>query len=1368
VAVLTKYVMEQGVTYLIKEAKPDNSLKIFTALVRNGAKGFCITRVHPKRIRKRFELGDTPILWITTSEVPDEKCVHPSDLAKLNMAINETLKKQEDMVLLLEGIEYLVTYNGFDSILRFVQVINDRIMVSKSRFIITLDPATLDTGSLHILERDLEPIENLDKLEIVFSEFPGSAPEVTSAGAEEWKAPLQERIRSWKEKGYEVAALESAMTGGKDDATKLFDQYQIQDELRTLAAAGFAKETEGIGPKLKDPLSLKDAEEELLMVQVAGERRKKEEVRRKGDEERRRDEYKNKLKEWTSIGFGTGRLATVLAGPLDAVKKDFEQFEASIQKLKELREELLVMNISGFEKEVDAMRPRFLEPDKVNDLEDDIFRLRILIERRNKEDRRRKEDDEKVTGELQKRLDRWRSEGFDVTRVQEYHKRPTLQAAADFESFEKSVNALKELEGELSLVPPKGNESEILRIRNMLRSPERLQDAREAFAVLRRRSETGQLDARREELRRKIMEWEVQGYNTDKLKDLMDSDVDTIQKEMVLYKVHIQRLKELEGETAALRSLLKNVEKIPESESRLTELRLKLRTRQDDQKKLKEESSRLKRELLGRLEAWMSQGFSVKRLQSALESGKDAEALRKDFDSFEDDIVRAKELSAKVQALKAPGHENELSEILAMLSDIDRLAEAEDALAALLTKLEAADEDVKKAAAEDNRRKQKARERIDAWKSQGLNVTSLESALSISMEAFRKELGSFSQKVEKVKGLRAELEGIDAKGFEDDVQAITRKLADTELAEEAEQDIKALRTKISEKAQSEQKAKDVEKEERNAFVQKFLAYASQGLIVENLERNIDQPLEKVRSEFAEFEAGLKTLDKVRSDVDAMDVKGFEDDVDTIFTKLKDPMHADDAVALLTELKGKIERSRAEEADREAREARRTQIMDRVNNLRQSGFNVARIDALARGDVGQLAEAFETFMGDVKRLRGIRKAMDALDTDGFADSVEQMSKKLQDPDRLAELDSEFEALKAEISKKQAALKARRDSLDGKVEGWRKEGLNVAKLRESSKGHLDAYEQAVAEFEESDKERREAEDKLKAHYEKWGHPEEGQVKAVKIEKPGPGEEPDEGEEEAIDKAQEEVEREVRRIRKAGLMTPQEKAEMEKRLKAEHQAQLARMQAELKRKHRYNLILIGSVAVAVVLILTVVAWPILFPAPEPEGIQIDGKFEDWTDVSKKTDDSTDQTINPSVNIIQWATSNENGALDIYIKTDGLILKGRQNSTSKDYYPDTVRIYFDTDGRTDTGYQIGGMGADMMAEISGYNNNPQVIYYLRYTPGSQPPWSIMDNDVSVKAAHQEMEMRLVFTKFGLDSLPVNRMLIEARDTVGNYDLAQ
>jgi len=116
---------------------------------------------------------------------------------------------------------------------------------------------------------------------------------------------------------------------------------------------------------------------------------------------------------------------------------------------------------------------------------------------------------------------------------------------------------------------------------------------------------------------------------------------------------------------------------------------------------------------------------------------------------------------------------------------------------------------------------------------------------------------------------------------------------------------------------------------------------------------------------------------------------------------------------------------------------------------------------------------------------------------------------------------------------------------------------------------------------------------------------------------------------------------------------------------------------------------------------------------------------------------------------------------------MKGRQNSTSKDYYPDTVRIYFDTDGRTDTGYQIGGLGADMMAEISGYNNNPQVIYYLRYTQGSQPPWSVMDNDVAVKAAHQELELKLNFTKFGQESMPVNRMLIEVRDNLGNYDQA-
>ncbi len=326
-----KYVMEQGVTYLIKEPKPDNSLALFASLIKQGATGFCITRVHPKRIRKRFDLSDTPMLWITTSEVPDERCVHPSDLAKLNMAINDALKKHENLVLLLEGIEYLITYNGFDSILRFVQVINDHIMVTSARFIITLDPATLDTGSLHILERDLMPLEDLSKLELSFPDFPQAAP-----AGEDWRVPLKERMSKWKERGFATEALSKALQGEREEAAKAFELYEVavaraealERDMAAMDLAGFEKEAERIRSRLRDPTTLKEAEDDFLVLQINIERRKKEEQRRRAEDERLRAALESKMREWAAQGYNTAPLAKLSTAPYETLKEEFERFES--------------------------------------------------------------------------------------------------------------------------------------------------------------------------------------------------------------------------------------------------------------------------------------------------------------------------------------------------------------------------------------------------------------------------------------------------------------------------------------------------------------------------------------------------------------------------------------------------------------------------------------------------------------------------------------------------------------------------------------------------------------------------------------------------------------------------------------------------------------------------------------------------------------------------------------------------------------------------------------------------------------------------------------------------------------------------------
>ena len=1375
-----RYVMEQGVTYLIKEPKPDESLKIFASLVKHGARGFCITRVHPKRIRKRFELDETPILWITTSEVADEKCVHPSDLAKLNMAINDMLKNHENLVILLEGIEYLVTYNGFDSILRFVQVINDRIMVTSSRFIITLDPATLDSSSLHIMERDLTPIEDLSKLEITFSEFPVTPGE----RAEGWRPPLEEKLRKWNEGGFNVQSLDGPLKGDREEAMKAFQDFEtftnrataIQDELRSMDTAGFQKEADSIRGKALEPSKAKEAEDELLALQVTLERRKKDETIRKLDTGKQLEEYRAKLRDWNAQGYNTGQLGAVLDGPPEGVRSEFERFESSITKLRGLREELLLMDTTGFEGEVESIRSRLMAPTRVNEVEDDIFRLKILIERRRKEDRRRKEEDERTRGELRTRFAQWKSDGLITTKLEGWETLSAAQARTLFETFEKDVASLREFETELSTYVTRGYEEEVARLRKLLRDVDALPGIKTELAALKARQDKGVDERRRDEFEHKIQEWKLLGYNVDRLLQLEKADADTVQKELVVFKIRVHRLKELEGElalldtsgfdsdVAALQPMFKDIDRIPEVESRLTELRIKVKDRSVELRKGREGSGRRKRDMVDKMSVWLTQGYSVARLQALLETETDLDKIFQEFDRFERDIVRFKELAGRLKKLDVTGFEKEAADIQRMFSDISKVTEAEDAVSALEARIRSAREEAKRQAAEDEIRKRKALERIQSWKEQGLNVARLEHALEESMEVFKREYAVYSIGLEKLRSIHDELAMLDARGFEADVAALENQLRNVDNADAAEKALNALHAKIEDRHERERRDKEAEKEQRKEYIQKLLNWSSQGLSVERLEKAIDQPMDVLRSEFERYEGGLRRLEAVRSYILSLDLKGVEEQADRVRLSLNDPDNAEAMEKDLAALNQLLEKRDQDIEEREMRERKRSSIRERVRKMGTVPINVSRMDKFLDGDLETLENEFELFLEDVKKLRVLNKRFRELDTRGFEERASAIGAMLTDPESLARIQEELAALEMEVGRRSDAERSRRDELAARVAGWEKGGINVQSLKEQATGDLDAYEKAVAAFEKDLDDYRRSMEKLMKFEKEFIKP-SGPV-AEKVEPAGEEQarekELGEAERKGIETAEKDVAARVAQIRKVvpRRRSAEDRIRLEQRLRSEHRSQMRRL-TERKAARRRNRIL---AAACIVIVAALVILYFYRPPAGPAGLAIDGNFSDWQDIAKNRYPQN-ISLPDNIDIRQTAVTTQDGAVFCYVRTEGTIMKGFQNPASALYEGDTLRVYFDSDGNPGTGFPIAGIGADHMIMIVGWVNIAQEGFYDHYDTAAAN-WTLDRSDLPARASGSQLELKVDPKVYGLDKLATGGVVFELSDTDNNVDI--
>ncbi len=149
-----KYNLESGYSYLIKEEIPDQAFDIFVDAVKHGVPALCVTREYPEKVKDRFELKGVPFLWLSMDQ---EKSYSrdPSNLALLYSDVKTFISENRNCVVLVSGIEYLISQNGFPKVLKLLQHVNDKIAVTDSTLLTTVSPLTLAEQDLKMLEKEM-------------------------------------------------------------------------------------------------------------------------------------------------------------------------------------------------------------------------------------------------------------------------------------------------------------------------------------------------------------------------------------------------------------------------------------------------------------------------------------------------------------------------------------------------------------------------------------------------------------------------------------------------------------------------------------------------------------------------------------------------------------------------------------------------------------------------------------------------------------------------------------------------------------------------------------------------------------------------------------------------------------------------------------------------------------------------------------------------------------------------------------------------------------------------------------------------------------------------------------------------------------
>ncbi len=149
--------LRPGRSYLVEEERPEEAFRLLTKALRGDSAGIVITRMNPKRVREKFNLRAEKVLWLTDRESQSEETMAPA-LERIVYEIEDFMSKRPRGAILLDGVEYLVSNNSFDAVLKFVRRLVDTVSEGHYMFLISLGPSTLKEQELKMLEREMEVV----------------------------------------------------------------------------------------------------------------------------------------------------------------------------------------------------------------------------------------------------------------------------------------------------------------------------------------------------------------------------------------------------------------------------------------------------------------------------------------------------------------------------------------------------------------------------------------------------------------------------------------------------------------------------------------------------------------------------------------------------------------------------------------------------------------------------------------------------------------------------------------------------------------------------------------------------------------------------------------------------------------------------------------------------------------------------------------------------------------------------------------------------------------------------------------------------------------------------------------------------------
>ena len=211
-----------------------------------------VSRLPQSRLLDVLDISNIRCYWLTSSQ--GIGTLEPS-LEKINHFLDSTLGDGEGIIF-LEGLEWLTSLHGFESVHAMIRTISERISMSEWTVYIAISPSSFDQRELSRIHREA-PVWSVKIDEPTFTEMESNlgqhdhAPNTRSSlemdlnedGTPKLvmltklpksgftKQILQRRILQWRRMGLDTAAVESSLY--HEDMEMMYSEYiQVEENVR--------------------------------------------------------------------------------------------------------------------------------------------------------------------------------------------------------------------------------------------------------------------------------------------------------------------------------------------------------------------------------------------------------------------------------------------------------------------------------------------------------------------------------------------------------------------------------------------------------------------------------------------------------------------------------------------------------------------------------------------------------------------------------------------------------------------------------------------------------------------------------------------------------------------------------------------------------------------------------------------------------------------------------------------------------------------------------------------------------------------------------------------------------------------------------